>query len=673
MKKVIIFLALGLSALGLRAQTPLPLPGGSFEQWTSHPGYNVTVLFMPINVYGSYTTPTGWSHLSYPVNETTSLMGMTININTSVPLVSAMPDTAGAPDSTTAARLQTIMISDIVSSTVLSMAGDMIDSTLRQTVFPSILSIGEIDLVALMPLLTSALSDMGNIEAMLPSLLTMDVNDYVSGGLSLDGFRPGALTGNYKYQSATTGDNGGIVLVGTHYNPVTHRRDIVGAGASLSLTDTPVYTPFSIEYTSLADIIPGSPAQAPDSLIVLLLSSASQNMQQGSVLWVDNLVLWSEPDTCAAITGASAVADIHEAALAWSVADPADAFELEYGEAGFTPGSGTSVTTTGTTILLEGLAASTQYYVWLRTLCSDSIYGDWNTFQFTTGPDTCASVTDLSCIAGIHDASIVWNTTGTVDAFEVEYGEAGFAPGGGTTVTTTANTAWLDGLEAATQYDVHIRTLCADSIYGDWSTTRFSTEPDTCASVTGLTVVGDDTLETLTWGGTSQPDHWEVEYGEQGFLHGSGTTIETDETRLDLYGMVQAGQLLPDTWYDFHVRAVCDINGEWASVQYHTPAPAAGIDAPGGGSHISIYPNPANGMCTVSVKDGSPARLNLYSPDGRLVATVTTTGAPATLQLPCQGIHLLQAVTPAGISTHKIINAVPTGCPASPTPSSTGC
>ena len=97
MKKVIIFLALGLSALGLRAQTPMPLPGGSFEQWTSHPGYNVTVLFMPINVYGPYTTPTGWSHLSYPVNETTSLMGMTININTSVPLVSAMPDTAGAP------------------------------------------------------------------------------------------------------------------------------------------------------------------------------------------------------------------------------------------------------------------------------------------------------------------------------------------------------------------------------------------------------------------------------------------------------------------------------------------------------------------------------------------------------------------------------------------------
>ena len=644
MKKVIIFLALGLSALGLRAQTPMPLPNGSFEQWETHQGYSVTVLFMSFNVYGSYTTPTGWSHLSYPVNESTSVMGMTVNINTSVPLVSASPDTAGAPDSTTAARLQSIMISDIVNSTVLSMAGDMIDSTIRQMVFPSILSIGELDLVALMSLLTSALGDMSNIEAMIPTLLTMDVNDYVSGGLSLDGFRPATLTGNYKYQSAVSGDNGGIVLVGTHYNPVTHHRDIVGAGASLSLTDTPTYIPFTIEYTPLSDIIPGASSAAPDSLIVLILSSASQNMQQGSVLWVDNLVLWSAPDTCAAITGINATADIHEATLTWSVTDPADAFELEYGVAGYVPGSGNSVTTTSTSFELDGLAASTQYVVWVRTLCTDSIYGEWSTIQFTTNPDTCASISGINVTAGIHDATLVWSTTNTVDGFELEYGEVGFILGSGNTVTTTRNTAMMEGLTAATQYDVYIRTLCTEGIYGDWSTTQFTTEPDTCTSVTGLTVVGDDTLATLTWSGTSQPDHWEVEYGTQGFLQ-----------------MVLAGLLQPDTWYDFYVRAVCDIYGNWASVQYHTPAPAVGIEnVLGVRSQINIYPNPANGKCIVSVEDGETAELNLYSSDGRLIQTVVASGTPTTIQLPEIGIYLMQAVTPAGISTYKIINAAHT-------------
>lgn len=564
MKKVILFFALGLTVIGLRAQTPMPLPGGSFEQWETHPGYSVTVLFMPFSVYGSYTTPTGWSHLSYPVNESTSVYGMTVNINTSVPLVNASPDTAGAPDSAKAARLQTIMLSDIINPTVLSMAGDMIDSTLQQTVFPSILSIGELDLVASMPLLTSALGDMSNIEAMIPTLLTMDVNDYVSGGLPLDGFRPASLTGNYKYQSAASGDNGGIVLVGTHYNPVTHHRDIVGAGASLSLTDTPTYIPFTIEYTPLSDIIPGSSAEAPDSLIVLILSSASQNMQQGSMLWVDNLVLWSAPDTCAAITGINATAGIHDVTLTWSTTDPADAFELEYGQAGFVPGSGNSVTTTGTTYTLDGLAAATQYVVWIRTLCSDSIYGEWSTFSFTTAPDTCATVLDLA-------------------------------------------------------------------------------------------VAGDENNALLTWRGSSQPDHWEVEYGEQGFSHGNGTTIETTDTQLELTAI----GLQPDTWYDFHVRAVCDVYGGWTSVQYHTPAPAVGIENTFGNSNqINLYPNPANGKCVVSLRDEAPAELHLYSLDGRLVTTVTTMGTPTTLQLPAQGIYLLQVLTPSGISTYKIINAV---------------
>ena len=564
MKKVILFFALGLTVIGLRAQTPMPLPGGSFEQWETHPGYSVTVLFMPLSVYGSYTTPTGWSHLSYPVNESTSVYGMTVNINTSVPLVNASPDTAGAPDSAKAARLQTIMLSDIIKPTVLSMAGDMIDSTLQQTVFPSILSIGELDLVALMPLLTSALGDMSNIEAMIPTLLTMDVNDYVSGGLPLDGFRPASLTGNYKYQSAVSGDNGGIVLVGTHYNPVTHHRDIVGAGASLSLTDTPTYIPFTIEYAPLSDIIPGSSAEAPDSLIVLILSSASQNMQQGSVLWVDNLVLWSTPDTCAAITGINATAGIHDATLAWSTTDPADAFELEYGQAGFVPGSGNAVTTTGTTYTLDGLTAATQYVVWIRTLCSDSIYGEWSSFSFTTAPDTCATVLDLA-------------------------------------------------------------------------------------------VAGDENNALLTWRGSSQPDHWEVEYGEQGFSHGNGTTIETNDTQLELTAI----ELQSDTWYDFHVRAVCDVYGGWASVQYHTPAPAVGIEnAFGDRNQINIYPNPANGMCVVSLRNEGPAELHLYSLDGRLVQTVAIADSSATLQLYEQGIYLLKAVTPHGISTYKIINAV---------------
>lgn len=562
-KSIIILSACLLSAIGLtRAQTALPLPNGSFEQWTTHPSYSVTVLFFPVNVYDVYFTPTGWCHLSYPVNETANVMGMNVNINTSIPLVMATPDTDGAPDSNTAARLQSFMISDIVDPTVLSMAGDMIDSSLTNMVFPSILSIGEIDLVALMPLLTNAMSNMDSIMTMLPTLLAMDVNDYVSGGLALGDFRPAALTGSYKYQSATSGDNGGIVIVGTHYNSVTQHRDIVGAGVSLSLTDVSTYTPFTINYEKLS-------TQDPDSLIVLILSSASANMQQGSSLWVDNLVLWSEPDTCADIVSLSVAPDIHEAVLTWSVTAPTDTFEVEYGNIGFNLGNGTSIITTDTALELTSLDADMQYEVYIRSICSDSIYGEWSTLQFTTAADTCA--------------------------------------------TTLA-----------------------------------------------LNIAGGDTAALLTWHGSSQPDHWEVDYGQQGYIPGTGTSVTTTEMQFNINALVEDSLLLPDTWYDFNVRAVCSdaLYGEWASVSYiyNAPEPPVAIDDIASRPFmVSIYPSPCHGECTVHVTVGQ-AKLQLFSLDGRLLQTSVADGQPITLKLPNEGIYLLRTTTPEGITTSKIIN-----------------
>ncbi len=215
MKKLIILLTsmLILGGIPLRAQTPMALPYGSFEQWTTHQGYSVSVLFLQVPIYDAFSTPTGWNYPSYPINQTVSLMGMNININTSVPLILANAETASVPAGTKAVRLQTLKVEDIVDPTALTMASGSIDSTLLETVIPSVLSTGELDLMAFLPIIDTFLAGMADPATLLPTLLQIDANDYVSAGqigttritgleTEVDGlhFQPATLTFGVKYR-----------------------------------------------------------------------------------------------------------------------------------------------------------------------------------------------------------------------------------------------------------------------------------------------------------------------------------------------------------------------------------------------------------------------------------------------------------------------------------------
>lgn len=390
MKKAILIIILGLSLMGgmLRSQVPMTIPNGSFEQWTSHPGYSVTFYGVPLaTVYDAYSTPSVWDYPFYPVDQTIN-MGVSVNVNTNIPLIMASQVTGVVPDGNSAVKLQTFMLEDIVNPTVLTLAGNTIDTSIIQQAIPSILSTGAVDLDAMLPILTDIMSSPGDIFSILPTLLDVDINDFITGGLALGEFRPGLLTGSYKYHSNTSGDNGGVVLLGTHYNPTNHKREIVGGGANLDLVDVTAYTPFELEYSPLSAIFPGTSNVEPDSLIVLIISSAGNNPQQGSYLCIDNLMLWPAPDTCADVTGLSVEPGINDALLSWNAAASVGGYEYEYGPAGFTIGSGVIDTTTATTIILGALSPNTTYDVYVRTICSDTIYGEWSSAQFITLADT---------------------------------------------------------------------------------------------------------------------------------------------------------------------------------------------------------------------------------------------------------------------------------------------
>ena len=676
MTKRLHVLLLGLLLLGssLRAQTSMPVPHGSFEQWVSHPGYSVSFFGLSMPIFDTFSSPVGWDYLAYPVNETLPVPGLPISINTTIPLLKVERLTGSVPDSSTAVRLQTFMLEDMVDANIYSLVSGMLDSMLTHTVFPTVLSTGTVDLETFIPIVSNLFSGMDSIEQLLVSLAQMDVNELITGGIPLGGFVPSRLTGSYKYQSADSGDNGGVLLLGTHYNTLTQQRDVVGVGANIALTDISNFAPFTVDYTPLHVMEPSFPEQSPDSLIILILSSISDSMQRGSSLCVDNLMLWHDsippaaPDTCAHIVGLTAIPDIHECVLNWSTTAVVDSFELEYGLAGFTQGSGTTLSLTNNTATLTSLAANSAYDIYLRTRCSDSIYGDWTFLQFQTGQDTCARVLDLTLqvVPDTYEYEIRWWSATQPHHWEVEYGLQGFEPGNGTVVTTTEPYFGIytidNTLQPNTWYDFYVRSVCDGDIYGEWDSVHYRTA---CATVQNLAVEGEGnltfTLDSLvsgykvTWTDTTATTEWMVEYT----LVGPG---QPDLPPRPVSATVNAPEfnlppLRPDHRYRVEVRALCGEGnmGEIMMVVFVTAPLPVGI-AESGQTRLAVSPNPAQGRCTVSLEGDETAELKLFSLDGRCLQTIQYVGSPVQILLPSQGVFLLQATTPSAVVTRRIVN-----------------
>ncbi len=380
---IIAFSVMLLIPKSMTAQTNIPLPNSGFENWSNGNGYSVMVAIFPLQVYGSYTYPTNWSYPSYPVNESITYSGINVNVNTNLPLLKVSNETSSVAEGSHALKMQTFMLSDIISSTVYNLAASNIDPELTSMVIPTILSTGVINLDNLLPILNTLMVNMSSIGQLMTTFANEDINDFIDGGVALNGLVPGRLTGQYKYTSATNGDNGGILMLGTKYNTTTHRRELVGGGYSVALTDASTYTNFEILYRPLSDILSTYTYNEPDSIAIFLFSSANNNRQQGSALYLDNLQLW--PDTCADVTGLTIdYVDTTLANISWTFDENPDHWEVEYGEQGFTQGNGTSQTTTNTSISLSDLQPDTYYDVHVRSVCENDIFGDWAMVSFKT-------------------------------------------------------------------------------------------------------------------------------------------------------------------------------------------------------------------------------------------------------------------------------------------------
>ena len=148
--------------------------------------------------------------------------------------------------------------------------------------------------------------------------------------------------------------------------------------------------------------------------------------------------------------------------LVWTTGG-ASTWNVLFGLAGFdTTGLGplaADITTNPLTV--DTLTAETTYEYYVRDVCSSTDSSEWvGPFQFTT-LESCPTPTDLD-VTNITttSADLSWNGY-FATTWDVEFGEAGFAPTGTPNYDNVTNsTLTIDTLTTATSYDFYVRADC---------------------------------------------------------------------------------------------------------------------------------------------------------------------------------------------------------------------
>ena len=259
------------------------------------------------------------------------------------------------------------------------------------------------------------------------------------------------------------------------------------------------------------------------------------------------------------------------AELNWNFQQNSSLFQVEYGNLGFTQGTGTTISVPNTYANVENLEAETQYAFYVRGYCNDEAsYSDWaGPFSFVTidenpfcNDPSYFNVSFSGDSLGHDHVDLDWDNSGS-DGFELEYGLEGFNQGNGT-IQTSSQT--INGLTEETTYDLYLRLKCDDRGYSSWvgpltiTTESLPSNPN-CVDPTSFTSTGTGTASNgakyfdFTWNHPSSQTSWEVGRIIAGTTFNESTANITatsfDSVRIT-YGSTTSGQA-----YDFYLRANC--------------------------------------------------------------------------------------------------------------------
>ena len=236
--------------------------------------------------------------------------------------------------------------------------------------------------------------------------------------------------------------------------------------------------------------------------------------------------------------------------LTWSAPVGYTDFIIEYGPAGFTPGSGTQVA--APPLVVTGLDDDTEYDFYVYSDCGGGSLSQPEGPVNVTTPSICPVPSNIVFSEiGADSVVVAWTENGSATDWVIEYGVSGFTIGTGTQVSTTDNPDTLLGLDPVETYDVYVWSDCGSGDLSDTISGSFTTQPS-CLAPTDL-VFSEEGADSVVveWTANGTATDWVIEYGVTGFVIGSGTQVLTTDNPDTLLG------LNPEETYDVYVWSDC--------------------------------------------------------------------------------------------------------------------
>lgn len=305
--------------------------------------------------------------------------------------------------------------------------------------------------------------------------------------------------------------------------------------------------------------------------------------------------------------------DTGAATISWT--SSAGKHVVEFGNANFTLGNGTQVTSTTASILLSNLNASQPYKFYVKDSCSTITSSAWvGPFYFTTLNPCPQPFNVLADSITAASMLVKWEDNGVVTQdYIVSWGTQGFGnPAFGIQTNVTDKRYELTAATANTTYDFYVRANCNSSVSnsgwaGPFSFTTLPCSPAQNVAVNNITA----SSARASWDSTAVL--WNLSYGPAGFDPANGT-IEANlgAPQYDFSGLSN------NTDYEFYIQDSCALGlNPWQGPFAFTTAAPSSIKT-AANNMFQLYPNPAQNVLTITLKEQKTAQLSIYNQIGVL-------------------------------------------------------